>query len=742
MKKLYVLCLIIFYTVVLSAQSNWVWQNLKPQGNDLRALSFCDRLNGWAVGTAGTVLHTSDGGTTWAPQYANSTNYFQDVVCLNPSTAIITGATGFIAKTTNGGASWDTMSLGSTFGISSVKFLDAKNGYAIEQYSSSNNKFFKTTDGGATWTTNSTGFGDIIYSIAFANSSIGYAAGGGLLGAGAIYKTTDGGTSWFKQTINTSYAIYSICAIDTVAWAVGYDGIILKTINNGEQWIKIIPGNTLTEDLNGVHFYKYKSYGKDAFLGMVVGLKGMAKRSFDMGYTWTTIMSDWVNYKTLYDVQMIDTLYGYAVGAKGKMMKTIDGGTTWFHQNSGLRAELWSAWFVDSLRGVTVGDSATNTGGYTDGKIYTTFDGGNNWKTTTFLNSTFEGVHFPSTAIGCAVGYNGAYAIAAKTLDGGNSWNLDVIDNFRGRLWSVAFSGAREGVAVGDSGMIMKTNDAGKTWSRISSGTTNALWYVLYTKSLYPRVPFDTPQAGYYAMGAGGKLLVSKDNGATWQVSPFSGTGGIYGMSIGAEKAIYLACSDGVYKSVTANVYTKTTSAGFTPSAVWAFSADMAYAVGNYGGVAVTTNGGTNWTAVKITGNTIRAICAGGINNAWIVGEAGTILKNAKAGITDIWTERISSSVPNGFRLEQNYPNPFNPTTRIEYGVPVTARVVLEIYDIKGALISTLINREQAPGNYSIELSKGAMTQMASGVYFYRLNAIELKSGNNFSSCKKMILLK
>lgn len=733
MKKLYVFCFVMFLTVVLSAQSNWVWQNLKPQGNDLRALSFCDRFNGWAVGTAGTVLHTSDGGATWTLQNTKSTNYFQDVVCLNPSTAIITGAAGFIAKTTNGGVSWDTMSVGSSFGIGSVKFVDANTGFAIEQYSATSNKFYKTTNGGITWTSSSTGFTELIYSIAFVNSLLGYAAGGGLTGAGAIYKTTDGGTTWFKQNINTNYAIYSICAIDSIAWAVGYDGIILKTINNGEQWVKIIPGNTLTEDLNGVHFIKYKSYGKDVYLGMAVGLKGMAKRSFDVGYNWTTIMSDWVNYKTLYDVQMIDSLYGYAVGAKGKMMKTVDGGTTWFHQNSGLRAELWSTWFVDSLRGATVGDSATNSWGYTDGKIYTTFDGGNNWKTTSFVNSTFLGVHFPSTLIGCAVGFNGSYAISAKTFDGGNSWNLDTIHNFRGRLWSVAFSGAKDGVAVGDSGMILKTIDAGKTWSRMNSGTTNALWYVLYSKSLYPRVPFDTPTAGYYAMGAGGKLLVSLDNGTTWQTAPFSGTGGIYGMSIGAEKAIYLACSDGVYKSVTPNVYAKTSSPGATPTAVLAFSADRAYMVGNYGAVAMTTNGGANWTPVKITGNTLRAICSGGVNNAWIVGEAGTILKSATAGTTDVFSDGNLASIPSGFRLEQNYPNPFNPVTNIKYTLDEYSRVKLKVYDVLGRELFVLVNEEKQPGNYTVVFNG---SKLSSGVYYYKLEA----AGQ--SAVKKLILLK
>ncbi len=90
------------------------------------------------------------------------------------------------------------------------------------------------------------------------------------------------------------------------------------------------------------------------------------------------------------------------------------------------------------------------------------------------------------------------------------------------------------------------------------------------------------------------------------------------------------------------------------------------------------------------------------------------------------------------FELYQNYPNPFNPTTTIKYSIPVVGTahelsVHLAVYDILGSKVATLVNRKQAPGNYSVQFNAN---NLPSGVYFYILRA------GNFTATKKMILLK
>ena len=98
-----------------------------------------------------------------------------------------------------------------------------------------------------------------------------------------------------------------------------------------------------------------------------------------------------------------------------------------------------------------------------------------------------------------------------------------------------------------------------------------------------------------------------------------------------------------------------------------------------------------------------------------------------------VGVDKTASGLPTEYELEQNYPNPFNPTTNIRYSIIKTTKVTLKIYDILGREVKTLVNTEQAPGNYTIIFNA---QNLASGVYFYRLNA------GNYNMTKKLLLLK
>lgn len=90
-------------------------------------------------------------------------------------------------------------------------------------------------------------------------------------------------------------------------------------------------------------------------------------------------------------------------------------------------------------------------------------------------------------------------------------------------------------------------------------------------------------------------------------------------------------------------------------------------------------------------------------------------------------------NIPVAFSLEQNYPNPFNPVTTIEYSIPKSSFVTLKIYDMLGNEIKKLVNEQKSPGYYRVDFNG---SKMASGIYFYRLEA------NDFTTVKKMVLLK
>ncbi|MDP8232930.1 MAG: T9SS type A sorting domain-containing protein [Candidatus Zophobacter franzmannii] len=90
------------------------------------------------------------------------------------------------------------------------------------------------------------------------------------------------------------------------------------------------------------------------------------------------------------------------------------------------------------------------------------------------------------------------------------------------------------------------------------------------------------------------------------------------------------------------------------------------------------------------------------------------------------------------FELNQNYPNPFNPSTTISYNLNEKSFVEIEIYNLKGQKINTLLSDNRAKGNHSVEWDGKDQSKhhVSSGVYFYKLKV------NDQSSMKKMILLK
>ena len=88
---------------------------------------------------------------------------------------------------------------------------------------------------------------------------------------------------------------------------------------------------------------------------------------------------------------------------------------------------------------------------------------------------------------------------------------------------------------------------------------------------------------------------------------------------------------------------------------------------------------------------------------------------------------------PEQYALYQNYPNPFNPVTKIRYSVPHLSNVVINIIDILGNEIETIVNEEKPAGKYEFEFDGN---KLSSGIYFYRLQA------SNYIETKKMVLIK
>jgi hypothetical protein len=102
-------------------------------------------------------------------------------------------------------------------------------------------------------------------------------------------------------------------------------------------------------------------------------------------------------------------------------------------------------------------------------------------------------------------------------------------------------------------------------------------------------------------------------------------------------------------------------------------------------------------------------------------------------------TVEVEIGIPMEFTLSQNYPNPFNPTTKINYQVPVDASVTIELFDVTGQKVATLVSQDLKAGYHTVEVSG---LRLASGMYIYRMTAVSVESGKNFMDVKKMMMLK
>ncbi len=108
--------------------------------------------------------------------------------------------------------------------------------------------------------------------------------------------------------------------------------------------------------------------------------------------------------------------------------------------------------------------------------------------------------------------------------------------------------------------------------------------------------------------------------------------------------------------------------------------------------------------------------------------------------VSDIWGDqpeptnvRRITEGPGSFQLEQNYPNPFNPSTSIAFTLPESAHVTLEVFNIQGQHMATLVNSTMNAGAHTVNFNA---SQMASGLYLYRLQT------GSFVQTRKMQLIK
>jgi photosystem II stability/assembly factor-like uncharacterized protein len=283
---------------------NWTAQS-SGTINDLHGVSFVDASTGTAVGSLGTILSTTTGGSTWIPRSSGTTEDLLDVSFSDANRGTVVGFSGTILRTTNGGASWTPQSSGTMNNLFGVSFSDANTGTAVGQFGT----ILRTTNGGTNWTPQS-GTAENLRGVSFTDANTGTA-----VAFRDIIRTTDGGANWALQTSGSTSLLYGVSFTDANrGTVVGASGTILSTTDGGATWTPQVSGTT--ELLDGVSFV-------DANRGTAVGTNGTILSTTDGGATWIpqTSGTTW----GLRAVSFTDPITGTAVGLFGTILLASDG---------------------------------------------------------------------------------------------------------------------------------------------------------------------------------------------------------------------------------------------------------------------------------------------------------------------------------------------------------------------------------------------------------------------------------
>jgi len=354
--------------------------------------------------------------------------------------------------------------------------------------------------------------------------------------------------------------------------------------------------------------------------------------------------------------------------------------------------------------------------------IYKSTNGGLNWTHYSNINPEWEfrGIHdihsVGNTIVAGLSGWGVAY-----TNNGGSNW-YHTFGKAR-PVYTFYTSGTRVFLGTNDVGVFYtNTNSGGLGWTPVEITPD---WYNVYC--------YTGDSALLYVGTENRGIFKSTNNGSNWTATSFTGFNGAVKTMTTIGSRVFAGHSSNISIS---------TNAGANWSVIYTFGVSVnslvsynntlfAGTAGN--GIFASTNFGTNW--INVSGNLGAAFHAGKLQvyGAELFASTST-LSVIKAQISNlVGLTSHSTELPENFSLYQNYPNPFNPSTAINFDIPKTGNVKLEIFDLSGKLIEELLNEEKGAGTYSVNFNA---ENLSSGIYVYKL------TGTKFSQSRKMMLIK
>ena len=590
--------------------TGWCWQRPKPLGGAILDMYFHDAALGWAVGDAGQILKTTDGGVSWVGQHS-----------------------------------------GVTARLTQIRFSDASNGWAVGDSAT----ILRSTDGGSTWLAQASGV---------AGASWTYGASLRVLSASqavvtfASYQTrttVDGGEHWNAGALNPT-----MTTPNGTLWALSYYELS-KSTDMGQTAISVLraPNSTylqmadFADDLQGwVLVYDYSAYPPPLNLW----------RTVDGGISWSPLSASGLPASVSY-LKFSANGKGWAI-VYDTIYRTDDAGSSWTPVVLPPGAYLYGyIGYFEALDGDTLWFSANNG-------AYLTRDRGVTW---TFLNVTTE-TNYSAMRLQQSPGAIWLHygQRSYRSADGGASWQRIFgpdIEDQGGNLLAMWFFDGKKGLAYSSAGWMVETGDSGRTWTRKALTGTNSYsaaarlqftsattgWLAANQSSISKTTdggaswwtPLSAPDFGYlndfhfidanlgWAVGSNGTISSSQDGAQTWvkQATLPYGLRGVrfispsIGVVVGDGGIIARSSDGGAHWSLRASSVTADLKR------VMFVDASVGWAVGQSGTVTKTSDGGVSWSRVAVPSSaSLNDVFFLDAQRGWIVGSGGTVLATIDGG--------------------------------------------------------------------------------------------------------------
>ena len=403
----------------------------------------------------------------------------------------------------------------------------------------------------------------------------------------------------------------------------------------------------------------------------------------------------------------MDSLLGYAVtgdntsGDTNYIIKTTNGGDNWFKLDS-IYGDISRVIFLNANTGFICGGGRAGISG---GFVSKTTNSGNNWLV---LPASIFSIHFDDMCIlnqdtMWVVDNNSFDGGVFRTTNGGTNWEHQyfVVSENPEKIYmynrNIGFS------STGDVfGYLYKTTNGGYNWTQINGEVG------------FSQIIFIDSLTGWKADG--NYMKKTTNGGSTWINQPL-------------PNPIIGHISWGIYHFSLINKDT-----------IWGVGGSYQYPNLSHRGVIYrTTNGGNNWyyqipDTTLITNMGYAFIQFINKKTGWAYADVRGIHTINGGDTIFLSISKINSEISTNYKLFQNYPNPFNAISNIKYKIEKTSVIKIELFDITGKKISTLLNKKHNPGEYQLKFDGN---NLSSGIYFYSLFADGVRIDT-----KKMVLLK